>query len=182
VAGWYALSGLADSSTSCIQGEVVKTSTRLAGIAATLMHVCRAVDRVGRAFTTEKNAYTEPSGANTATGALNMHSYDSMKARNRLRKLKSIPSSLNPRSDRHHAQSGSLGTSGSFCEDDDEEEAPVGELLPVLRDALPKMNLPTRGHAAAAALLARTLHTESEVLPVNLINLMKRCASRCGHQ
>ena len=48
--------------------------------------------------------------------------------------------------------------------------------MPQLRKALPVLNLPTRAHAATAAMLARSLHTEKDVLPINLVNLANRHA------
>eukprot|EP00892_Ulva_mutabilis_P005888 jgi/Ulvmu1/3671/UM017_0085.1 len=161
------------------QADTVRIAHRLGGIAATLLHLTRCIERVGRHFTTAHNAHHDIATSATLTmtpraaggsspaadpptlGGLN----DSLRSSSRLKKLKS-------------------GSSGSsFGEGDDDGEGGGGagpELLPELQAALPALNLPTRGHAAAASMLARTLHDPQDVLPLNLVHLAKQMRLRAG--
>lgn len=158
----------------------MKIAQRLAGIAATLLHLTRSIERVGRCFTTEHNAHhdiatsatlntTTPraGGASPAAGSAELATLggmnDSLRSSSRLKRLKSGSSS----SDFGEGEGGAGGG-------DADGRAP--ELLPELQSVLPALNLPTRGHAAAASMLARTLHEAQDVLPLNLVHLAKQCA------
>lgn len=164
-----------------LQAETVKIAQRLAGIAATMLHITRTIEAVGRSFTTERNAHhdiatsatlatsprngTSPVGSTSAELATNTlgNMNDSLRSSSRLRKLKSGSSS---------SDFGDGDPAGAGA--DDGGSGP--ELLPELQAALPALNLPTRGHAAAASMLARTLHEAQDVLPLTLVHLAKQCA------
>ena len=164
-----------------MQAETVKIAQRLAGIAATLLHLTRSIERVGRCFTTEHNAHHDiatsatltmspragAGGASPPAGSAELNTLggmnDSLRSSSRLKKLKS-------------GSSGSDFGEGDGGDDDDGAAGRGPELLPELQAALPALNLPTRGHAAAASMLARTLHESQDVLPLNLVHLAKQCA------
>ena len=152
----------------------MRVALRLAGIAGTLLHLAHTVEATGRAFTTDKSAAVDISSTETtarpspATAASMRQHNVSMSARGRIARLKS--------------DSGDIA-GGADDEDASRDGSGAGAmarvtLLPQLRKALPVLNLPTRAHAATAAMLARSLHTEKDVLPINLVNLTNRTPTR----
>lgn len=150
----------------------MRVALRLSGIAATLLHLAHTVEASGRAFTTEKSASTDISADATtqqppATATSMRQGNSSLNARGRIARLKSDSADI------------TQGTEDA----DTRESSAAGSvkrvlLLPQLRKALPVLNLPTRAHAAVAAMLARSLHTEHDVLPINLVNLSNKCDLR----
>jgi hypothetical protein len=151
-----------------MQAEVVRIALRLSGIAATLLHLAHTVEKTGRAFTTEKSAAvditSDSTGQSPVPTAVSMRqSNTSMSARGRIARLK--------------GESGDI-TAGADDDSRDGSGAKAGKrvtLLPELRKALPLLNLPTRAHAAVAAMLARSLHSDQDVLPMNLVKLSNQC-------
>lgn len=152
-----------------MQADVVRIALRLSGIAATLLHLAHTVENTGRAFTTDKSASMDISSDTTAQPAARAGS------------MRQDNASLNARSRIARLKSDSAELAGGAGDGDSRDGSGAGTikrvtLLPQLRKALPVLNLPTRAHAATAALLARSLHTEQDVLPINLVNLSNKYA------